>query len=73
MGHWTATQTAELIHLYVENDVPSDQLLKDKASLDRFVGVFNSRLDGDAGFAAEEVANQLLKLRKNGRLPRIRR
>jgi hypothetical protein len=73
MGNWTETQTRELKDLYVEANVPSDQLLKDKTTLDTFVRTFNSRLDGNAEFTAEEMASKLLRLRKSGKLPRIRR
>ena len=73
MGNWTETQTRELKDLYVEVNVPSDQLLKDKTALGTFVRTFNSRLDGKAEFTAEEIASKLLRLRKSGKLPRIRR
>jgi hypothetical protein len=72
MGKWTKSQIEQLKKSYVEYNVPSDQLLKDTASLDRFVRSFNSSLGGSAEFEPSEVANQLLKLRKGAKLPRIR-
>jgi hypothetical protein len=72
MGDWGSAEIEELRKLYKENDNPSDQLVKDRAALDTFVATFNSRLGLEDAFTAEEVASQLFKLRKSGRLPRIR-
>jgi hypothetical protein len=73
MGDWTKAQIEQLKNLYVEHDIPSDELLKDKAKLEEFAKALNSRFDNDAKFGTEEVAGQLLRLRKTGKLPRIRR
>ncbi len=73
MGDWTEAHIEQLKSLYVERDVPSDELLKDKGMLEEFAKVLNSRLDDDAEYAPEQVAGQLLRLRKTGKLPRIRR
>lgn len=72
MGDWGSTEIEELKKFYKQNGNPSDQLVNDRAALDSFVATFNSRLGSDDAFTAEEVASQLFKLRKSGRLPRIR-
>lgn len=72
MGSWGSVEVEELKKLYKKNDVPSDQLVKDKSALDQFVAVFNTRVGSDDCFSAEEVADQIFKLRKSGKLPRIR-
>jgi len=61
-----------LKNLYVEFDIPSDSLIKDKDSLSKFTTTFNERLPNAPGFTDEEVATKLLRVRKSGNLPRIR-
>ncbi len=73
MRDWTEAHIEQLKNLYVERDVPSDELLKDKRMLEEFAKLLNSSLEDDAEYAPEEIAGQLLRLRKTGRLPRIRR
>lgn len=72
MANWGSSEIDELSKSYKENDVPSDQLVKDKAALEVFVATFNARLESTETFTAKEVADQLFKLRKSGKLPRIR-
>jgi len=72
MGKWESSETEELKRFYKENNVPSDQLVKDKVVLDTFADNFNDRLSSGKKFGSKEVADQLFKLRKSGRLPRIR-
>jgi hypothetical protein len=72
MGSRIEGQVEQLEKSYVEYHVPSDRLLKDTASLDRFARRFNSGLGGNAEFDSFEAANQLLTLRKGAKLPRIR-
>ncbi len=72
MRKWENTEIEELKHLYKENNVPSDQLVKDKNALDTFVATFNNRLGSSEYFNSKEVADQLFKLRKSSKLPRIR-
>ncbi|MHC4426884.1 MAG: hypothetical protein ACYSYV_12425 [Planctomycetota bacterium] len=73
MGNWGGNQIEELKRLYQENNVPSDQLVKDKSALDSFTARFNERVGSDGGFSTNEVADRLFKLRKGGKLPRIRK
>lgn len=72
MASWGNAETEELKKFYKENNVPSDQLVKDKNALDKFVVTFNARVESDDNFSAKEVADQLFKLRKTGKLPRVR-
>jgi hypothetical protein len=73
MEKWSKKEIEELKNLYQENDVPSDQLIKDKVALDSFTANFNARVVKEVGFNSKEVADRLLKLRKSGKLPRLRR
>ena len=72
MGKWSSAEIEELKGFYRDNNVPSDQLVKDKAALDMFTASFNNRFRAGENFSSKEVADQLFKLRKSGRLPRIR-
>ncbi|HCO94306.1 MAG TPA: hypothetical protein DIU00_10195 [Phycisphaerales bacterium] len=73
MGEWGSNEIEELKSLYRENNVPSDQLVKRKVGLDSFAATFNSRVGSGVVFTSEEIADRLFKLRKSGKLPRIRR
>jgi hypothetical protein len=73
MGNWGSNEIEELRRLYQENNVPSDEMVKDKSVLDSFTARFNSRIGTDGNFSAREVADRLFKLRKGGKLPRIRK
>ena len=73
MGKWGSNEIEELKNLYRENNVPSDQLVKEKLSLDSFAATFNSRIGAGFVFSSEDIADRLFKLRKSGKLPRIRR
>ena len=72
MVTWKSVETETLKKLYVENDVPSDRLIKSSKNLARFTGTFNQHLDNKSDFTEEQVADKLLKLRKSGKLPRLR-
>ena len=72
MEKWDNKEIEELKRFYKENDVPSDQLVKDKSALDAFTSSFNIKLGPRTDFSSKEVADQLFKLRKGGKLPRIR-
>ena len=72
MEKWESFEIEELKRFYEENDVPSDELVKNKAALDAFTADFNNRINRDQHFSSKEVADQLFKLRKSGNLPRIR-
>ena len=73
MGKWSNNEIEELKSLYKENNVPSVQLVKNKGALDSFTANFNARIAADVEFNSEEIASQLFKLRKSGKLPRLRR
>ncbi|MBN1807228.1 MAG: hypothetical protein JW837_18425 [Sedimentisphaerales bacterium] len=73
MEKWSENEIEELKSLYQDNNVPSDQLVKNRVALDSFTINFNARVAKDVEFNSEEIANQLFKLRKSGKLPRLRR
>ena len=73
MEKWGSAEIETLNHLYEENNVPSDQLVKDKDALKRFADNFNQKFGPGKSYTDKEVADQLFKLRKSGKLPRIRK
>jgi hypothetical protein len=75
MGDWTTDELERLKRLYKETGIPSDELVKDTVALDRFTTDFRSRLKSaglDRDIQTKEIADQLFRLRKTGKLPRIR-
>ena len=72
MGEWTSDAIEELKKLYVETDIPSDALIKSKDALSKFTSTLNSRLADQNSLSSEEVAGELLRIRKSGNLPTIR-
>jgi len=73
MGEWEGTEIEELKLHYKECDIPSDELLKDEEQLQKLTSYFNAKSTPDQGFSQKKMADQLLKLRKSGKLPRLRR
>ena len=73
MGKWGNNEIEKLKSLYQENNVPSDQLVKNKIALDSFTACFNALIGAGVGFNSEEIADRLFKLRKSSKLPRLRR
>jgi len=73
MEKWGSAEIEILKQLYEENNVPSDQLVKDKNALSNFVDILNQKLGMERSYTDKEVADQLFKLRKAGKLPRIRK
>lgn len=71
MEKWKEHEIEKLKLHYKQFNVPSDQVVKDKAVLEKFTSSFNTETNNE--FSQKEVADQLLKLRKSGKLPRIRR
>ena len=71
MGKWNDTEIENLKLWYRQNNVPSDQLIKDKNALDDFTEQFNKKFGCDN--TPKDVAGQLLTLRKKGVLPRLRK
>lgn len=72
MEKWNADIIEHLKQLYIETDVPSDQLIADNALLTRFTNQFNEKIEAPGNFTNEEVAQKLLRIRKSGQLPTIR-
>jgi len=65
---WPEHADKELIWLYHENKVPDGQLRKNPMLLSLFTAKLNDRLRKIQHYTADEVANQLEKLRKAGKL-----
>jgi hypothetical protein len=59
---------AVLRDVYTKLGIPTDRLLNDPASLDRLAKTFNAR--SNVKVAGERLAQELLRLRKAGQLPR---
>ncbi len=72
MAEWDNYSREKLIELYVKNNIPSDPLIAQKEMLGTFTNKLNKLIEGDVEFTAEEVAKELLRVRKNAKLPRIR-
>ena len=72
MAKWSNNEIEELKSFYKENNIPSDQLVKVKSVLDKFTDKFNERFSPCQDFTSDEIADRLFKLRKSGKLPRIR-
>jgi len=71
MVTWKSQENETLKKLYVEKNMTSDTLIKDKGALEKFTSHLILILQKE--FRPREVAEQLLRLRKSGKLPRIRR
>ena len=72
MANWEEQETEKLKLHYTQFNMPSDQIIKDKDVLGNFTQLFNTKFTPNNDFEAKQVADQLLKLRKSGKLPRIR-
>lgn len=72
MGNWETEETEKLKKLYQEKNIPSDELVKDKEALENFTIEINKRITSQKHFSSKEIADELFKLRKSGKLPRIR-
>ena len=73
MEKWNEHEIEKLKLHYKQFNKPSDQIVKEKDVLEKFTEWFNEKFSPDKPFTPEEVADQLFKLRKNGKLPRIRK
>lgn len=66
---------SDLKSLYIENDYPSERLIRDQSALQGFTREFNSRVHGE--FASEVIAAEIERVRKDkkgtGGLPRLGR
>lgn len=71
MKKWTADVNESLSRLYQQTNITSDSLIKDQKVLSNFTATLNREIKG-IQFSEKEVADQLLKLRKSGKLPRLR-
>jgi len=72
MGNWGKPEIEKLKLHYKQINTPSDQIVKDKDFLEKFTLGFNAKFTPEEQFTPKEVADQLFKLRKSGKLPRIR-
>lgn len=61
-----------LVRTYEGFDVPVDQFIGDDGLTDAFVTAVRAEA-GDPNLATQEVMRRLVSLRKQGRLPRLRR
>lgn len=54
MGKWENAEIDKLKLWYQQNNMPSDQLIKDKIALDDFTGKFNTQCNCDK--ASKDIA-----------------
>lgn len=73
MEKWSETEIEKLKLHYRQFNTPSDQILKERDTLEKYTEWFNAKYTPDHQFTPEDVADQLLKLRKGGKLPRVRK
>ena len=73
MANWREQEIEKLKLHYRQFNIPSDQIIKDKEVLDKFTAWFNAKSTPKDEFTPKQVADQLLKLRKSAKLPRIRK
>jgi site-specific DNA-methyltransferase (adenine-specific) len=74
-GPWPAGHVQELQGMYLEAGVASDKLVKHDELLSGFVRKFNMRLEHSGGvdaYTPKEVWEQLMRLRKSGKLGKIK-
>ncbi len=72
---WSKEHIEELQGMYAEANVPTERLWKNDALLMSFCQQFNSRIDSAGStyaYSPKEVWSQLERLRKQGKLPRVR-
>ena len=72
MASWGKHKIEKLKLHYIQFNTPSDQIVKDQELLETFTELFNAKITPQDEFTPKEVADQLFKLRKSGKLPRIR-
>lgn len=73
MANWEEHEIEKLKLHYIQFNIPSDQIIKDKDVLEKFTALLNAKFTLNDEFIPKQVADQLLKLRKSGKLPRIRK
>ena len=73
MANWAEYEIQSLKLHYIEFNIPSDQIIKDKNVLEKFTTLLNAELKQNKDYVPKQVADELLKLRKSGKLPRIRK
>ncbi len=73
MRNWQEQEIEKLKLHYKQFNIPSDQIVKDNNLLQKFTSWFNAKFTPDSQFSPEQVADQLFKLRKSGKLPRVRK
>lgn len=72
MASWGKHKIEKLKLHYRKINIPSDQIVKDQDTLEKFTEWFNVQFTPQEEFTPKEMADQLFKLRKSGKLPRIR-
>ena len=72
MASWGKHKIEKLKLYYRQFNTPSDQIVKDQDLLEKFTEWFNAKFTPQDKFTPKEMADQLFKLRKSGKLPRIR-
>jgi len=72
MASWGKNEIEKLKLHYRQFETPSDQIVKNQEVLENFTESFNAKFTPEERFTPKEVADQLFKLRKSGKLPRLR-
>ena len=67
---FTDAEEKALVSLFSETGIPADELFLSSFELERLTGEFNASLG--RRYTGERLLTELLRLRKRGRLPRLR-
>ena len=67
----TEKDRADLIAVYTELESPTDQLLQEPEAMDALAGKFKKR--SGRHISGDRLVQELIRLRKSGKLPRLRR
>jgi hypothetical protein len=71
MQKWDQNSIDALKKFYRRYNLPSDSVIKDPQKIEDFTNKFN--LENGYSFTQKEVADQILRIRKKGELPKLRR
>ena len=74
-GQWPKEHLEELCALYAEARIPTDKLYKNRSLVQSFAQQFNWRIECSGAvdsYTVENIWAQLERLRKSGKLPRVR-
>lgn len=72
MANWEKDKIEKLKLHYKQFNTPSDQIVKDQNILDKFTELFNTEFTPQEQITSKEIADQIFKLRKSAKLPRLR-